>query len=135
MTAVEKLAEERDELKSARVERIMISSFSLFSNKGIDAIAMTDIAKHAEIGVASLYRYFETKDEIAIRTAIWAWESRKKVIFLFWKIQAIMKKMVFLSWKKYFHFSVSYIRMSRTFSATFIFLMPMRYVRKLNRNV
>ena len=80
MTAVEKLAEERDELKNARIERILLSAFSLFSHTGIDAIAMTDIAKHAEIGVASLYRYFETKDEIAIRTAIWAWESQKKMI-------------------------------------------------------
>ena len=80
MTAVEKLAEERDGLKNARIERILLSAFSLFSHIGIDAIAMTDIAKHAEIGVASLYRYFETKDEIAIRTAIWAWESQKKMI-------------------------------------------------------
>ena len=80
MTAVEKLAEERDELKNARIERILLSAFSLFSHNGIDAIAMTDIAKNAEIGVASLYRYFETKDEIAIRTAIWAWESQKKMI-------------------------------------------------------
>ena len=80
MTAVEKLAEERDELKNARIERILLSAFSLFSHTGIDAIAMTDIAKYAEIGVASLYRYFETKDEIAIRTAIWAWESQKKMI-------------------------------------------------------
>ena len=80
MTAVEKLAEERDELKNARIERILLSAFSLFSHNGIDAIAMTDIAKNAEIGVASLYRYFATKDEIAIRTAIWAWESQKKLI-------------------------------------------------------
>jgi AcrR family transcriptional regulator len=80
MTAVEKLAEERDELKNARIERILLSAFSLFSNKGIDAIAMTDIAKNAEIGVASLYRYFATKDEIAIRTAMWAWESQKKMV-------------------------------------------------------
>ena len=80
MTAVEKLAEERDELKNARIERILLSAFSLFSHKGIDSIAMTDIAKNAEIGVASLYRYFETKDEIAIRTAIWAWESQRKII-------------------------------------------------------
>ena len=80
MTAVEKLAEERDELKNARIERILLSAFSLFSHNGIDAIAMTDIAKNAEIGVASLDRYFETKDEIAIRTAIWAWENRKKMI-------------------------------------------------------
>ena len=80
MTAIEKLAEERDELKNARIERILLSAFSLFSHTGIDAIAMTDIAKHAEIGVASLYRYFETKDEIAIRTAIWAWENQKQMI-------------------------------------------------------
>lgn len=80
MTAVEKLAEERDEIKNARIERIFSSAFSLFSQSGFDSIAMTDIAKNAEIGVASLYRYFETKDEIAIRTAIWAWENQKKII-------------------------------------------------------
>lgn len=80
MTAIEKLAEERDELKNARIERIFLSAFSLFSHSGIDAIAMTDIAKNAEIGVASLYRYFETKDEIAIRTAMWVWENHKKMI-------------------------------------------------------
>ena len=80
MTAQEKLAEERDGQKNARIERIVLAAFSLFSHNGFDAIAMTDIAKEAEIGVASLYRYFETKDEIAIRTAMWAWESQKKLI-------------------------------------------------------
>ncbi len=83
MTAQEKLAEERDGQKNARIERILQSAFSLFSHNGFDAIAMTDIAKEAEIGVASLYRYFETKDEIAIRTAMWAWENRKKMILPF----------------------------------------------------
>ena len=80
MTAQEKLAEERDEQKNARIERILLAAFSLFSHNGFDVIAMTDIAKDAEIGVASLYRYFATKDEIAIRTAIWSWESQKKMI-------------------------------------------------------
>jgi AcrR family transcriptional regulator len=80
LTAQEKLAEERDGQKNARIERILLAAFSLFSHNGFDAIAMTDIAKEAEIGVASLYRYFETKDEIAIRTAMWAWESQKKLI-------------------------------------------------------
>ena len=80
MTAQEKLAEERDGQKNARIERILQSAFSLFSHNGFDSIAMTDIAKDAEIGVASLYRYFATKDEIAIRTAIWFWENQKKMI-------------------------------------------------------
>lgn len=80
MTAKEKLNEERDEIKLSRMNRILENAFILFSQKGIDTIAMTDIAKKAEIGVASLYRYYETKDEIAIRTAIWAWKKQKKAI-------------------------------------------------------
>lgn len=76
MTALEKLAEERDEQKNARIDRILAAAFKLFSSAGIEPVAMTDIAKKAEIGVASLYRYFSTKDEIAIRTAIWAWEKQ-----------------------------------------------------------
>ena len=65
MTAKEKFIEEKDEMKQNRKNRILESAFNLFSQKGIDTIAMTDIAKNAEIGVASLYRYYETKEEIA----------------------------------------------------------------------
>lgn len=77
MTPKEKYNEEKDELKTARMNRILSAAFDLFSVNGIDNVAMTDIAKKAEIGVASLYRYYETKDEIAIRTIIWAWEIQK----------------------------------------------------------
>ena len=80
MTAKEKYIEEIDELKNTRIKRIFESAFSLFSEKGIDTIAMVDIADKAEIGVASLYRYFSTKDEIAIRTVIWAWEKQKEIL-------------------------------------------------------
>lgn len=77
MTATEKFLEEKEELKSQRKNRILTASHKLFSEKGIDTIAMTDIAKEAEIGVASLYRYYSTKDEIAIQSAIWAWNKQK----------------------------------------------------------
>ncbi|MCR4954385.1 MAG: TetR/AcrR family transcriptional regulator [Treponema sp.] len=80
MTPKQKYTEEKDELKSARMNRILQAAFDLFSEHGIDTIAMTDIAKKAEIGVASLYRYYETKDMVAIKTAIWAWEGQKKNI-------------------------------------------------------
>ena len=66
MTPKEKHQEEQNELKTSRINRILESAFSLCSEKGIDTITMTDIASTAEIGVASLYRYFATKDEIAI---------------------------------------------------------------------
>lgn len=80
MTPKEKHQEEQNELKTSRINRILESAFSLFSEKGIDTITMNDIASTAEIGVASLYRYFATKDEIAIRTAIWSWNKQKEMI-------------------------------------------------------
>ncbi len=80
MTASQKYSEEKDELKTARMNRILAAAFELFSEHGIDTIAMTDIAKKAEIGVASLYRYYETKDMIAIKTAMWAWNWQKNNI-------------------------------------------------------
>lgn len=80
MTAKQKFIEEKDDLKNSRMNRILHAAFVLFSENGIDTIAMTDIAKKAEIGVASLYRYYETKDEIAIQTAIWAWQEQKNYL-------------------------------------------------------
>lgn len=80
MTALEKRKEEQEELLLQRKNRILQASFKLFSKNGMDSIAMTDIAKDAEIGVASLYRYYATKEEIAIRTAIWAWQQMKEII-------------------------------------------------------
>ena len=77
MTAKEKYKEEKDKLKNSRISRILESSFELFAEKGIDNVTMTDIAAKAEIGVASLYRYFATKEEIAVQTSIWAWERQK----------------------------------------------------------
>lgn len=80
MTPAEKYTEERDTIKALRMNRIMEAAFKLFSEKGIDTITMNDIAKKAEIGVASLYRYYETKEQIAIQTSIWAWEKQKDFI-------------------------------------------------------
>lgn len=76
MTAKEKYNEDKDELKNARIQRIFEGAYSLFSERGIDTITMTDIADIAQIGVASLYRYFSTKEEVAIQTAIWAWQKQ-----------------------------------------------------------
>ena len=80
MTPKEKYKEEKDNLKNSRISRILESAFELFAEKGIDNVTMTDIAAKAEIGVASLYRYFETKEVIAVQTSIWAWERQKSII-------------------------------------------------------
>lgn len=67
-------AESRKEKKDGRIQAIIECSFGLFSENGIENISMNDIASEAKIGVASLYRYFQTKEELAIEVAIYAWK-------------------------------------------------------------
>ena len=74
MRAAEKRKAEQEGLKASRKAAILDSTYELFSN-GIDKITMNEIADHAEIGVASLYRYFSTKDDLAIECATNAWEK------------------------------------------------------------
>ena len=76
MSAEETLVEELDDSKSTKLDRVLDAAFELFSTRGIDSVAMTDIADKAKIGVASLYRYFETKEILAVKTATHAWTKR-----------------------------------------------------------
>ena len=73
------MAENRKEKKDGRIQSIIECSFGLFSENGIENISMNDIAAEAKIGVASLYRYFQTKEELAIEVAIYAWNIEKAV--------------------------------------------------------
>jgi AcrR family transcriptional regulator len=67
--------------REQREKEILECAFLEFSQRGIDNTAMTDIAKTSKTGVASIYRYFGTKEEIAIRCIIQAWE-KLKVLFM-----------------------------------------------------
>ena len=59
--------------KEERIQHIIECSFGLFSEYGIENISMNEIADKSNIGVASLYRYFSTKEDLAIEVAIYAW--------------------------------------------------------------
>lgn len=74
MSQIETLEEEIDPQRNARIEKILSSAYELFSKRGIEDVAMTDIADRSKIGVASLYRYFETKEILVVKTATQAWE-------------------------------------------------------------
>lgn len=65
---------ELDALKSGVVkQKIIESAFRLFSEKAIEPVTMTDVAKAAGMGVATVYRYFGTKNDLvlAVGTAVW----------------------------------------------------------------
>ena len=70
------LEDDEGKKKSVRIERILDVAFELFSTRGIEPVTMNDIAQKAKIGVASLYRYFETKEILVVRTATHIWSTR-----------------------------------------------------------
>ena len=79
MLAAEKRKRELEEQKALRIKEIVECSFGLFAEQGIESITMNVIARQAEIGVASLYRYFTTKEELVIEAAIYAWKMEVEI--------------------------------------------------------
>ena len=62
-------------LKDLREEAIVYVAAELFLRDGIEAVKMTDIAERAEGGVASLYRYFGTKEALVVRAGALLWQD------------------------------------------------------------
>ena len=65
---------EKDEAEMAyRRERMMEEGFRLFSEKGVGQVSMMEVAAACRVGVATVYRYFNTKLELvlAIGEAKW----------------------------------------------------------------
>lgn len=65
-------------VKELRINHILEKGFELFSESGIDNVTMNNIAEEANIGVASLYRYFVTKEELAIQCATKMWQTQQE---------------------------------------------------------
>lgn len=65
---------EKDALEmAARRKNMLDVGYRLFAERGIEAVAMQEVARACGLGIATLYRYFSTKLEfvIAIGTQQW----------------------------------------------------------------
>lgn len=58
------LKERRERERQARRESILSAARDLLHKKGINGASMNQIAKKAELGVATLYSYFTSKEEL-----------------------------------------------------------------------
>ena len=56
-------------------QRILQSAFNLFATNTIEKVKLTDVAEAANIGIASLYRYYPSKPELVLAVSIWAWDK------------------------------------------------------------
>ena len=67
---------EKDELEmAARREAMLDQGFRLFSEKGIEAVPMQEIARACSLGIATLYRYYNTKLSLVIAVGTRKWEE------------------------------------------------------------
>ena len=67
-------------LRGLREDGIVYVAAELFLQNGIESVKMTDVAEKAEVGVASLYRYFGTKDTLVIRAGALLWRDLRTLV-------------------------------------------------------
>ena len=67
---------EKDALQmAANREKLLETGYRLFHTRTIESVSLEQIAKAAGIGVATLYRYFGNKTDLAIAISVWKWNE------------------------------------------------------------
>ena len=61
--------------REKRMEEAVYAAAELFLRDGIEKVKMTDVADAAAMGVASLYRYFGTKNVLVVRAGALLWRD------------------------------------------------------------
>ena len=87
--------------KIAKQQHMMETAYRLFSEKGIEAVSIPDIARASGVGRATIFRYFSTKLELVIAISTWKWEeyidSRRSFLQ-----HGLLEKMTAAEWLKYY---------------------------------
>lgn len=65
-------------IKNERIADAVAAAAQLYLAQGISDAKMTDIADQAQIGVASLYRYFGTKQLFTVKVGAYIWKLTMK---------------------------------------------------------
>lgn len=62
-------------LQKAKYDLVVTKTKPLMLEKGINNLKITDIAKHVQVGEATIYRYFGTKTNIVIEVGVSLWND------------------------------------------------------------
>lgn len=61
--------------KATNRQKLLEAGYCLFTERTIDGVSLEMVAKAAGIGVATLYRYFGNKTDLAIAVSVWKWDE------------------------------------------------------------
>ena len=81
-----------ENLKIRRTESAVKAAAELFLQNGIESVKMTDIAEESGVGVATLYRYFGTKDKIVIDAMTYLWNEMGKLFSGVFESEVFLKQ-------------------------------------------
>ena len=56
-------------------EEMLAEGFRLFTERGIEAVNMKEVAEACNVGIATLYRYYKVKLELVLAVGIRKWEE------------------------------------------------------------
>ncbi|PZX04594.1 TetR family transcriptional regulator [Psychrobacillus insolitus] len=74
--------------KSTRYQHIVSAAQRLFLKLGLDSVQMQDVANEAEVGIATVFRYFPKKDKLIVAVAI---QNLERILPAFEQIAALPK--------------------------------------------
>lgn len=67
---------ERDAKEAARRKvQLIQAGFELFSRYGIESVSLSAVADRADVGVATLYKYFQNKANLAVAISGYIWSD------------------------------------------------------------
>lgn len=92
MDLKEKRKSELDSQKNQRKEEVIFAALEVFKKQGIESTKMTDIAEKAEVGVASVYRYFKTKPDLAVEVACRFWQEEISELYKYYTCEEFLNK-------------------------------------------
>ena len=61
--------------KAATRQKIVETGFHVFAEKTIDAVNLTEVAKAAGLGMATVYRNFNSKTALVLEIGTWVWSN------------------------------------------------------------
>ena len=126
------IKERRKREKSQRREDILKAAIQVYEQEGYHSITMEKIAEEAELGRATLYLYFKTKDEIFVHAIVsYADFFRERLERLYERRDSIKDRFLSSLWNTFIEF---YEKDRASFNATLYFHQS-EMIRNLPENL
>ena len=83
-----------------KIERILYASLKLIVQKGLHAVKIADIGQEAKVGIGTIYKHFNDKEDIVQKLWIFQKEDESHFIFQDYKAKGSVKERFWYLWER-----------------------------------